>query len=130
MGKAPVQLKPCPNCGFPISRDARICSHCADRLRVIRLRIALVVVGIAMLLSWLLLWVLFSLLIAVVWEEAKMSNVIPLLRSRASKETIDWLITQGYLKAEKRNIAGAVHEALARLRNDMYREAWDPPIIA
>jgi hypothetical protein len=59
-----------------------------------------------------------------------MSNVIPLLRPRASKETIDWLISQGYLKAERRNSASAVHEALARMRDDMYREAWDPPVTA
>jgi hypothetical protein len=64
-----------------------------------------------------------------VWGEI-MSNVIPFVRPRASKESIDWLITQGYLKAERRNSASAVHEALTRLQNDMYREAWDPPVIA
>jgi hypothetical protein len=60
-----------------------------------------------------------------------MSNVIPLLHPRASKETIDWLIKHEYLKAEKRNIASAVHEALAAMRNELDREAWeyDPPPV-
>ena len=60
-----------------------------------------------------------------------MSNVIPLLRPRASKETIDWLIKHGYLEAEKRNISSAVNEALDRMRSELDREAWeyDPPPV-
>jgi len=48
-------------------------------------------------------------------------------------ETIEALIRLGYLKASKRHIASAVHEALARMRDDLYHEqtTWDdPPHVA
>jgi hypothetical protein len=61
-----------------------------------------------------------------------MSNIIPFVRPRASVETVDWLVRRGYLKAEKRHSASAVHEALGRMRNEMERESWEydpPPIV-
>jgi len=63
-----------------------------------------------------------------------MSNVIPFSRPTAAVETIDRLIKLGYLKADKRHNASAVHEALGRMRADLSGEGtiWqhDPPPVA
>jgi hypothetical protein len=46
-------------------------------------------------------------------------------------ETIEALIRLGYLKVSKRHIASAVHEALARMRDDYEQTTWhDPPPVA
>jgi len=63
-----------------------------------------------------------------------MSNVIPFSRPGASVETIDWLVKLGYLKADRRHSASAVHEALGRMRDDLSRDQtiWEqePPPVA
>jgi len=51
-----------------------------------------------------------------------MGNIVQFKRSVASIAVVEKLIELGYLKGTKRRQAGAIEDALARLKNDLCRD--------